>query len=677
MANRNIKGITIEIGGNATKLEDALKDVNKELKQTQRDLKDVDKLLKLDPKNTELLAQKQKLLTTAIEDVEQKLKLERQALAELKDADQTPEVVRQMEILERQIVDDENALKNLKDQSNEYGASAKESFKESANQMKEVGDKIKEVGGNIQDFGKDVTTHVTGPIVAAAAAAIAAFKDVDEAYDEMIRKTGATGEAAEAMQEIINNIAVTMPASFDEIGAAVGQVNTRFGVSGDELEQLSMKFIKFAQLNGTDVSNSIDNVQKAMTAFGLSAEDADDVLDRFNKVGQDTGVNVDSLASGLVSHSAVFQQLGLNIDQAATFMGQLELSGVDAGTALGGMSKALKNATDDGLPLSYALTSLQHTIETSTYDSQVLADAYDLFGKSADSLFEAVKNGSVDFTTLATAADDASGNLETTFDATLDPIDELTMTVNDLKITRSGFATTIQTTLAPVLTELTGYIDQLQAKWEALSPEQQEQIVQVLALAAAIGPVIMIIGALVSAIGALFNPVTLFIGAIALTIVQIKGFIDILRKGWESVVQFGNKIKEVFNSVKDTIKNAWETIKGILRGELPFPHIKLPHFRIEGEFSLAPPRIPHIGVDWYAQGGIFTSPSIIGVGEAGPEGVIPLNTLWQKLDKIADTSGNPTVINVYGARGQSVEALAAAVEQKIIQSEKRRAQAWQ
>lgn len=673
MANRNIKGITIEIDGNVTPLEKSLKDVNRSLKDTQSALKDVDKLLKLDPKNTELLQQKQKLLATAIEGTKEKLEKERQALAQLKEADQTPEVVRQMEILERQIVDDEQALKSLEAQSKSLAPSMKQSFADSAASMKEVSDKVKEVGDNMKQFGTELTTHVTAPIVAAAGAALAAFKEVDEAYDTMIAKTGATGEKAEELQEIINSIAVSMPASFAEIGSAVGEVNTRFGVTGEELEDLSKRFIMFAQLNGVDVSTSIDQVQKAMTAFGLTAEDADSVLDRLNKVGQDTGVSMGQLTSGLVQNSAVFQQLGLDLDQAATFMGQLEVSGVDSSTALSGLSKALKNATEDGTPLNEALANLQNTIANGKEGTSGLADAYDLFGKSAGSLFQAVKNGSVDFTTLGESAETASGNLQTTFEATQDPIDQVTTTMNDLKITMADFGATIQTSLVPVLQQLTGYIDQVKQKWEELSPEQQEQIVQLLGVAAAVGPVLVVLGSLVGAIGALISPIGGFIAALGLTVFQVKSTIDLWKREFLKVYNF---VKEPLDKAVAAVREAWNTLKGILSGELPFPRIKLPHFSLSGEFSLVPPSVPRISVDWYAKGGIFTSPSIIGVGEAGNEAVIPLNTLWTKLDRIADASGAPTVINVYGAAGQSVDALAAAVERKLIQSEKRRVQAW-
>lgn len=118
------------------------------------------------------------------------------------------------------------------------------------------------------DIGTGMTTHVTAPIAGAAAGAVTAWKEVDEAMDTVTTKTGASGEALEDMRQRVKNIAETIPTDFQTAADAVGEVNTRFGATGDELEDLSSRFVQFAQLNGTDVSSSIDSVQSAMVKVG-------------------------------------------------------------------------------------------------------------------------------------------------------------------------------------------------------------------------------------------------------------------------------------------------------------------------------------------------------------------------------------------------------------------------
>ena len=146
----------------------------------------------------------------------------------------------------------------------------------------------------------------------------------------------------------------------------------------------------------------------------------------------------------------------------------------------------------------------------------------------------------------------------------------------------------------------------------------------------------------------------------------------------------------VWNGIKDAITHPIQTavglvrsaiskIKGIINGaHFSLPHIKLPHFRISGKLSLNPPSVPHVSVSWYKTGGIFDSPSVIGVGEAGPEAVVPLDKLWSKLDAIAAASaqGEGVTINVYASPGMDINQLAAAVEERLVRLEKQRVKAW-
>lgn len=140
--------------------------------------------------------------------------------------------------------------------------------------MKEAGDKIKEVGDKTTEVGKGLSTHVTAPIVAIGAASLSAFNEVDKGMDIIVQKTGASGKALKEMQDSMKNLATSIPTDFETAGAAIGEVNTRFGLTGQKLEELSGKFIKFARLNNIDVSTAIDNTQKVISAFRLKAEDA-------------------------------------------------------------------------------------------------------------------------------------------------------------------------------------------------------------------------------------------------------------------------------------------------------------------------------------------------------------------------------------------------------------------
>ena len=580
-----IKGITIEIGGNTTKLESALKSVNSTISTTQTKLKDVDRLLKLDPTNTDLLKQKQGYLKDAIAATEEKLQKEKDALEQLKNADGTADTTEQQQALEREIVATEQALKNLKDQYTDFGNVASQVVTAAGDKMKEVGDKISDVGDKITGVGTSLSTHVTAPIVAVGAGAMKAFNDVDAGLDTVKAKTGATGTKMDELGQIMQDIATTIPTDFETAGAAVGEVSTRFGVTGDELEALSTKFIQFADLNNTDVATSVDTVQNALSSFNMGAGDAGTVLDVLNATAQSTGANVDSMASALVNNSTALQQMGMDIYQSVDFLGQLETAGADSEAVISGMKRALKDATDAGIPFDQALSDLENTILNGTSDMDGLSAAYDLFGKSGASVFQAVSNGQISFTDLADSQDilaDSADNVASTYEGTLDPIDSMTTAMNSLKLAGSDLGSTIGDVLAPIIETLADKIQSLREWFSNLDESQQQTIVKVAMVAAAIGPllivigtvissvgsIISVIGTVVSGIGTLMGLIPLLAGPIGIVIAAIAAVVAIgvlLYQNWDTIKAKAAEIKdaavEKFNAVKDGITNAINAVK--------------------------------------------------------------------------------------------------------------------
>lgn len=623
MADR-IKGITVEIGGDTTGLSKALSGVNKEIKSTQSQLKDVNKLLKLDPTNTALLEQKQKLLQQAVSETKEKLtqlkSVQDQMDAGLKNGTVTQQ---QYDAWQREIIETENELKNLEQQCRETDTSITAT-------LRATGSKLQEVGGKISDVGTSLSTHVTAPIVAIGAASIAAFNEVDAGLDIVAQKTGATGDELEDMCQIVKDLATEIPTDFETAGAAVGEVNTRFGLTGQALDDLSAKFIKFAQLNDTDVSTSIDNVSSVMNAFGMDASEADNLLDALNATGQATGIDMDTLANALSSNAAQLKEMGLTAQQAAGFMGMVEMSGLDTSAAMMGLKTAMKNATADGKTLDQVLAEFSATMQGSGSDAEKLQAAYDLFGsKAGASIYNAVQTGKLNLSDFSGFLGDFEGSVENTFNETLDPIDQFQMTMNSLKETGAEVGNSLMSVLAPVLKELSDKLKSLAEWWNNLGEPMQQMIVKIALVAAAIGPVLVIVGKVISAVGTIMT----------ITISNVFNTI------WSTVSGIVNKLKSVFNF-------SWS-----------LPKIKLPHFSITGSFSLNPPSIPHFSVDWYKKamsGGMIlkdatifgqSGGTLLGGGEAGDEAVVGVSSLRSMIqDAVSNAtlsvSGDQPLINI-------------------------------
>ena len=559
MGKSRIKGLTVEIGGSTTGLEKALGKVNKSVSSSQAKLRDLNKLLKLDPHNTELLSQKQRTLKDAISATKDKLevlkKAQKDAEEQLKNGDIGQD---QYDALSREIIECEQALKALNKEAKNVPSALQ------AN-LQAASEGIKDVGGKIQDVGKTVTMGVTAPIAGAAGASIAAWKEVDEAMDIIVKKTGASGDALKDMQDRAKALAETMPTDFNTAANAVGEVNTRFGLTGQELEDLSAHFIEFAKLNETDVSSSIDSVQSAMEAWNIPAEKAGLVLDTINKAGQDTGISVDKLTDLMKTNKTALDEAGLSFSDSAMFLANLDKNGIDAGVALTGLKKALQNATKDGKSSRDALSELQQTMGEGANKADAYAAASELFGaKAGPAIADACMEGRLSFEELGTALEDFQGNVFDAFEQTVSPMDDLQMSMNRMK----DLGYDIVETAAPMIEEglamLRDTITELKEKWDSLDEGQQQNIIKFAGMAAVIGPVIVVIGTLIGAIGGVVTGIGAaigVIGAISAPVMIAVGVIGLLIAAGVALYKNWDEIKAFAGRLWSGLQQTWSDIK--------------------------------------------------------------------------------------------------------------------
>lgn len=588
--------------------------------------------------------------------------------------------------------------------------------------LQETGGKLEEIGGKVTQVGEGLTKSVTVPIVGVGAAALKAFSEVDKGADALVMKTGATGEQLEAMKTSMENLATSMPTTFEQAGNAIGEVNTRFGVTGEQLETLSGQFLKFAQLNGTDVSGSIDKVQKVMSAFNLVVDDAGAVLDTLNKVAQDTGINVDTLASGLVTNGAALRGLNLDAAQSAVLLGQLEKSGIDTSAVMTGLSKVQATAFKDGISMSDALAT---AVSSS-------GDAVEIFGaKAGPKLYEAFQSGilSMDmFTGSAVSLQDNIGSVSDTFDATLSPMDQWSLTMNQLTLAGAELGNATGPVLVPMIQGLAEAAKSAGEWFGSLDEGTKKTIVTIGGIVAAIGPALVIIGKVITVIGTITKAVgviTPLLGGLGTAFSALTGPIGLaiaagvlIIANWDKIKDtaknIGKGIADAWGTLKDKTSEAWENIKtsiadkiggardkvkeiidrikGLFNFHWELPKLKLPHLSITGKLSLNPPSVPKIEVKWYRKAYdraygfsrptvIPTASGMIGFGDGpGTEIVIGQNTLMRTIgtavqsamgyfpagggSSTSNTFGD-TIINVYGAPGQDIEELADIIEDRI------------
>lgn len=304
MASRRIKGITIEIGGDTTKLSAALKGVDKSLSQTEAELRDVNKLLKFDPKNTTLLKQKQDLLKSAISDTDEKLKKEKEALSQLKKADQSPEVEKQMRALERQIVDDEGKMKNFNKELKETEKAssgvenAKQKFKAFGKGLGKVGKVVGGIaaGGAAVIGGTAVAVEKAGKVIGKFANESA---EAGDEVDKMSQKLGLSRKGYQEWDYVlaqagvdINSLQTGMKTMTNQIGAAKNgtaasvEVFDKLGISMQELQGMSREDA-FKNIV-TSLQGMEDSTERAALANKLFGKSGQNLTPLFNQSAEGT-----------------------------------------------------------------------------------------------------------------------------------------------------------------------------------------------------------------------------------------------------------------------------------------------------------------------------------------------------------------------------------------------------
>ena len=642
---KNIKGITIEFNGDTTKLGKALTEIDNKTKGLDKDLRAVDNALKFNPGNTELLAQKQQLLGQKVEQTKERLNALKEAQAKLDDDPAVDKTSQEYMELRREIVTTESKLQHFIEEGKKV--------EQMLNPLNQFGEKMKDVGSKVEAAGQ-----AFAPISAAAAG-------VDVAL------AGLATKSAMAADDL-------------------NTLSTVTGISTEKLQQYALA----ADL----VDVSVETIAKSQIKMKKAMASAADGTGSAAEAWQKLGVSVVDNSGHLRDQDTVFQETI---------------------KALGQMSNETER---DALAMT-------------------------IFGKSAAELNPLIEDNGETYKMVAQIFKD--NDLEIVDQETLDRANDYNDSIDKIKATATLALQTIGTKLAadlaPVMEKLAEGLEKFFGWLSKLSPETLEVIGVIAGVVAAIAPLLIIGGKLITGIGMLltFAPAVMtafsaLAGPVGIAIAIIAALIAIgvtLYKNWDTIKK---KASEIWNAIKKTVSdkissiktafktfadaiktiipNAWKAlkektsdawkkikesitkpfteakekikdiidkIKGFLDFDFELPHIPLPHFYIDPPGwklgDLLEGVIPGLGIEWYAQGGIFKKPSVVGVGEAGSEGVIPLDPFWKRMDQIVEavqtgggTGGDNININVYATPGMDVNQIAAAVEQRLVRLQKQR-----
>lgn len=565
----NIKGITIEFRGDTTKLDKALRQVNQETRSLDKELRQVDNALKFNPTNVDLWRQKQQLLTQKVGETKQKLDLLKQAQQQMDADDSVDKESAEYRELQREIITTENKVKNFEAQLKKVGDV----------DLRAASEQVKELGTKLESAGQALL-----PLSAAGAA----------------------------------------------VAGGIGALAYKSGQAADDLNTLS-------KVTGIGT----DELQKYNAASDLVDVSTEAIASAHMKLSK----SMSSAANGSKTQAEAFKKLGVEVTNA---------------------DGSLRDSDEVFQEVVTALGSVQNETERNALAMQTM-------GRSAMELNPLIEDQGETYKKVSDTLD--KYNLDFVDQETLDKANEFNDQLDMMKMlgqtSLSIIGAQLAEYLAPALEKVAGWVGKL-AEWlSKLDPRVVTVIGVIGALVAGIAPLLIVLGKLAFGISSIMNLMstlgisfTALMGPVGIAIGIIAALIAIgvlLYKNWDKIKAAASalknwiittfnalktKVSQIFGKIKDAmlkpiqkakdlIKGIIEKIKGFFNFKAKLPHIKLPHFAIHPKgwhlSDLLEGVIPSLGIDWYAKGGIFKSPRVIGVGEAGPEAVVPIDKLQNMI----------------------------------------------
>ena len=579
-----------------------VKEINKEMNLAATEYKNQASAMDKDATQTEKLTATKKKLEKQVALAEQRTQLLREEYE--KSVKETGEYSAESEKLYKKMLESETGQNKLKRALEETNEALEEQAKMSDETAEKLG-KIEEAGEKVKGVGEKMSVGITAPIMAAGAAGLAAFSEVDEALDTIITKTGATGDVADRLSQSFENVGSNTHLELQTVGEAIGEVNTQFGFMDEKLEESTNYLLQYAEINETDVSQSAIFARQAIEAYDMSYDDLNSVLDVTTKTAQNTGQSVDDLMQKAIDGAPQIKQLGLGFGEGVTLMGQFEQAGVDSGAALSSLSKATVAYSKDGKTLSQGLGELQKKIMNASSETEAINAAAEIFGtKGGPRMADAIRRGTLNLEDLAGIAKESGGAVGETFEATLDPIDKADQAMNNAKLVMASVGESIQVALLPFFEQAIDALTRFKGWFDSLDEGQKQTILTIALVVAAIGPLLVILGTLMgsvtkvatgirtlqsvfSAMKLAFaaNPFVLVIAGIALLIAgfvlaynKCKWFRDGVNKFFQGIKDVGSSVfsflekhvSGVFGGIMANFNNFASAGKRIFNGFLDF-----------------------------------------------------------------------------------------------------------
>lgn len=398
------------------------------------------------------------------------------------------------------------------------------------------------------------------------------YQAYNEGEDNLIKATGAVGSAADALSESYANVAKSVLGDMDVIGAAVGEVNTRFGYTGTELEECSVQFMKFSEITGTDAVSAVQLVSRAMGDAGIDSSEYKSVLDNLAVAAQASGISVDTLTEQLTKYGAPMRALGFDTKESIAVFASWEKAGVNTEIAFSGMKKAISNWGAEGKDSREEFKKTLDEIKACPDIASATTKAIEVFGaKAGPDLADAIQAGRFEYSDFLAILEGSEGAVTNTFEEIQKAPDKVALGIQGVKTSMgeaadtmlSAFEPAITGAVVPALSKLADGIVKV-GDWLSEHPVIMKTVAAVLGVvAAAITALTIVVIAYTVAQWAmnaavLANPITWLVVGIVAAIAAIVAIIVLVIEYWDQIVA---AVKTACSKIVSALKTAFGWIK--------------------------------------------------------------------------------------------------------------------
>lgn len=550
----------------------AIKDANSEMSSLRAEMKLNEAQFQNTGDSTEYLQTKSELLQQQLEANRDKQEALTEKLEVARDiyGDDSAEVQKLENQLTYAQVEEQNLMHQVSDTNDA---------------MNDQGDAADTAGEKVDSMAEIlVNAGIASAISDIAQSALDMAQSFDEAEAAIVEGTGASGDALEelgdAAKKAYSNIA-DKDSSLTDVSNILAELNTRFGITGDQAAGVTEKIANFAKHTGTDGTKAVDSIANVTKRWGLGIDDVDGMLDDLTTANQSCQMSVDELTGYLTNNSTAFQELGYDTTDALALLISLSDSGANVGSVMGGMTKAVTNLSSvtkdvpgtfqEAIKAIGECDTVSEALQAQVGDTGKTVE--DIFGKkAAQELAVNIQNGNFQIDKWTEALQNNEGALEGTTEGATTMQDSWSQAANNVSLALSQ-------TFVPVISDVVKQVAEVVTKIAQVvqsSPELQAVIVGVaaglgiLATALAISSVISVVQKAFALLNTtmLANPIFLVVTALAALTAGLvyaynnsETFRNIVNQAFEVMKSV---VITVVTTVRDTVVTVFEAIKSAI-----------------------------------------------------------------------------------------------------------------